>query len=172
MGWAISMRLLVVSLWYLMESLTRASYSSRYHAVVDTRPSLWLLAPSRYIERANPLRVSLFYLAYWLFRSWFTCFRENPTYFSIYTWRLIPGIVCGAIHGSWSEMLGNGQTDTCDNYSNRRCACAPKVYSSLFEIATFPFPASTCGCPDTLEEPLQPSCPRYICLAFWRVSLM
>ena len=39
-------------------------------------------------------------------------FRETPTYFSTYTRGWIPGIVCGAIHGSWSEMLSNGQTDT------------------------------------------------------------
>ena len=46
-------------------------YSSRYHAGVDTRPSLWLLVPSRYRERVNPLEECLFQLAYWFFRLCF-----------------------------------------------------------------------------------------------------
>ena len=51
--------------------------------------------------------------------------RENPIYVSTYN-RRIPGIVCGAIHGSCMKWYV-GQTDTHDNYSNPRCACTPRV---------------------------------------------
>ena len=67
-------------------SLTRASYSSILHPGVDTRHLLWLLVPSRYTEQVDPLKVSLFLLAYWLFArvhdvtSERSSFRENPTY--------------------------------------------------------------------------------------------
>ena len=41
----------------LAENLTRASYGSRYHAGVDTRPSLWLVVPPRYTEQADQVEV-------------------------------------------------------------------------------------------------------------------
>ena len=111
-----------------------AIYSSRYHVGVDTRPSLWLLVPSRYTERGKPARgkpvlisILAFSLVFHAVTLECNSFRENHTYFSTYTWRWIPGIVCGAIHGSWSEMLGNRQTDTHDNYCNPRCASASRV---------------------------------------------
>ena len=58
-------------------SLTRASYSSTYHAGVDTRPSLWLLVPSRYTDEADLHEVSPLKLAYWLFRSCFMPYLSN-----------------------------------------------------------------------------------------------
>ena len=83
-------------------------------------PSLWLLVPSRYTERASecargkPVLIGIFafslvFHAVTLDRS---CFRENPTYFDLYptlnTWYCL----WSDSYGSWSEMLGNGQTDT------------------------------------------------------------
>ena len=64
-------------------------------------------------------------------------FRKNPTYFPTFIERRIRNIICGAIDGSRSEMSPNRQTDgrtagqTCiytpTDYSNPRCACAPRV---------------------------------------------
>ena len=48
-----------------------------------------------------------------------------------------------------------------------------RMLISDYEIAIFHFPASSCGYPGTLEEPLQPSCPTYIfpkvCLTLCRI---
>ena len=54
-------------------------------------------------------------------------FRENPTYFltSVGSW--VCELVFDAIYDWRSEFSHNRQNDTQDNYSNPRCACAPRV---------------------------------------------
>ena len=57
-------------------------------------------------------------------------FRENPTYFltSVGSW--VCELVFDAIYDWRSEFSHNRQTDKHDNYSNPRCACAPRVNES------------------------------------------
>ena len=54
-------------------------------------------------------------------------FRENPTYFltSVGSW--VCELVFDAIYDWRREFSHNRQNDTQDNYSNPRCACAPRV---------------------------------------------
>ena len=65
-------------------------------------------------------------------------FRENPTFFSPYTRHWIHGIVCGAIHGSWSEMSGNRLTDrqthttTTVTHVHRTLKMGTSLWSTLF----------------------------------------
>ena len=58
-------------------------------------------------------------------------FRENPTYFLTSVRRWVCELVFDAIYDWISEFSHNRQTDRQtdkhDNYSNPRCACAPRV---------------------------------------------
>ena len=109
-GWAISSRA-TSGRPHTIESLTRASYSSRWHAGVDTRALRCDFIP-RYTEQADPVEVSrAVYLVFAPYLSNAVLLRNSP--FSEALSRSVSLFCCLV---AWPDR--------------RTCACAPRFKSS------------------------------------------